>query len=52
MTTQIPGPRPVPLLGYRGNFLSFIADAPGHLRRLHERYGEIAGLTRKPPCAA
>lgn len=36
----------MPVLGYRGNFLSFIVDAVGHLRRLHERYGEIAALTR------
>jgi cytochrome P450 len=46
MSTEIPGPRPVPVLGYRGNFLTFIANAPGHLRQLHQRYGEVAALTR------
>src|SRR5690348_10720759 len=46
MATEIPGPRPTPVLGYRGNFLSFVMDAVGYLRRLHERYGEIAALTQ------
>ena len=36
----------MPVLGYRGNFLSFVVDAVGHLRQLHERYGEVAALTR------
>jgi cytochrome P450 len=36
----------MPVLGYRGNFLSFVVDAVGHLCRLHQRYGEVAALTR------
>ncbi|GGK76646.1 cytochrome P450 [Mangrovihabitans endophyticus] len=43
---RIPGPRPVPLLGARGNFLAFLTDAVAHLHRLHERYGEVAALAR------
>lgn len=43
---EIPGPRPMPVVGYRGNFLSFIFDAVNHLRRLHDRYGEVASLAR------
>jgi cytochrome P450 len=43
---ELPGPRAMPVLGARGNFLSFVRDAPGHLRRLYDRYGEIAALAR------
>lgn len=42
----LPGPRAMPLVGSRGNLVSFVFDAVGHLRRLHERYGEIASLVR------
>jgi cytochrome P450 len=41
-----PGPRAMPLVGARGNLASFVFDAVGHLRRLHERYGEVASLVR------
>lgn len=46
VSTGIPGPPPVPVLGYRGNFLSFVADAPKRLRELHHRYGEVVALAR------
>lgn len=46
MKPEIPGPPPVPVLGYRGNFLSFAADAPRRLRQLHGRYGDVVALTR------
>jgi len=36
----------MPVLGHRGNFAAFAFDAIGHLRRLHERYGEIASLVQ------
>lgn len=42
----IPGPRAMPVLGHRGNFAAFAFDAVSHLRRLHDRYGEIAALVR------
>lgn len=42
----IPGPRALPLLGARANFAAFVRDVPGHLRRMHERYGDIASLAR------
>jgi cytochrome P450 len=43
---EIPGPRPIPVLGHRGNFALFVFDAVRYLSRLHERYGEIAALVR------
>ncbi|HKT00330.1 MAG TPA: cytochrome P450 [Rugosimonospora sp.] len=43
---EIPGPRAMPVLGHRGNFARFAFDAVSYLRRLHERYGEIASLVR------
>ena len=43
---ELPGPRAMPVLGHRGNFAAFAFDAVGSLRRLHERYGEIAALVR------
>jgi cytochrome P450 len=46
MTSEIPGPRAMPVLGHRGNFAAFAFDAVTRLRRLHERYGEIASLVR------
>jgi cytochrome P450 len=46
MTTDIPGPRPMPVAGHRGNFLSFVVDAVGYLERLHDHYGEIASVAR------
>lgn len=42
----IPGPRPMPVLGVRGNFASFIADAIGYLQRLHDQYGDVVSLAR------
>jgi cytochrome P450 len=36
----------MPVLGYRGNFASFVFDSVGWLRRLHERYGEVVALAR------
>ena len=47
MTTSCPpGPRALPLVGYRGNFAAFIFDSVRFLRRLHDQYGEIASLAR------
>lgn len=45
-TVDLPGPRAVPLAGYRGNFLAFAADPVKHLHRLHDEYGEVAALAR------
>jgi cytochrome P450 len=45
-TVDIPGPRAMPLLGHRGNFLALVADPVKHLRRLHEHYGEVAALAQ------
>lgn len=42
----VPGPRSVPFLGARANFMAFVVDAPRTLRTLHRRYGDIAALAR------
>ena len=39
---DIPGPKPPPLLGWRGIALDFARDSVGYLHRLHDRYGKIA----------
>ncbi|GGM54553.1 cytochrome P450 [Longimycelium tulufanense] len=47
MTSElIPGPRALPLLGFRGNLAMFLRDAISYLQQLHERYGEVASLAR------
>lgn len=45
----LPGPRPLPLLGARGNLLRFLGDPVATMLRLHERYGDIVPLTRDDP---
>jgi len=42
----IPGPPPMPLLGWRGNALAFYRDPLAALRALHHTYGEVVGLAR------
>ena len=43
------GPRPMPLLGARGNVLRFFADPVKVLLSLHRRYGNIAPFTDRDP---
>ncbi|MDA8018680.1 MAG: cytochrome P450 [Thermoanaerobaculia bacterium] len=38
----IPGPRPMPLLGWRGNTLRFLRDPIAYLRQLRQQHGTIA----------
>jgi cytochrome P450 len=44
--TALRGPRPLPLLGARGNFLRFFSDPVGQSLRLHREYGEVCTLTQ------
>jgi cytochrome P450 len=45
----IPGPRPMRLLGSRGNLIQFRRDPLAYLRTLHDRYGEIAAFVQGRP---
>jgi cytochrome P450 len=40
----VPGPRPVPFLGPRGNVLAFVSNPLAYVGRLFERYGQMAAL--------
>lgn len=48
-TVALPGPRPLPLLGARGNLVRFLGDPVSAMLRLHERYGDVVPLTRDNP---
>lgn len=43
----LPGPRPMPLVGPRGNLLMFMHNPFKHMGNLYRKYGEIVSLTRK-----
>jgi cytochrome P450 len=45
----LPGPRPDPILGWRGALIPFGADPLGFTVRLYRRYGAIAALSRSAP---
>jgi cytochrome P450 len=45
--SALPGPRPMPLLGARGNLIPFMRNPIGYMGRLHRNYGEIVSLARK-----
>lgn len=45
----IPGPRPDPILGWRGALIPFGSDPIGFLMRSYQRYGPIVGLSRTDP---
>ena len=44
--STIPGPPPIPFLGWRGNLIRFIRDPIAYMRGLHKAYGEIASLVK------
>jgi len=46
---QLPGPRPVPLVGWRGNQHRFFHDPIAYLRAVHRLYGPVAGLVAGDP---
>jgi cytochrome P450 len=45
-TVQVPGPPPVPLVGWRGNAYRFARDRLGYMLMLRRRYGDLAALVR------
>lgn len=45
----MPGPRPDPLLGWRGALIPFGADPLGFTVGVYRRYGELAALSRSNP---
>jgi cytochrome P450 len=46
MPLSVPGPRPMPLLGPRGNVLRFVRDPLAHAERLFREHGRMACLAR------
>ncbi|PRP96386.1 cytochrome P450 [Enhygromyxa salina] len=45
----LPGPRPMPLVGARGNLIRFLAKPVQAMLRLQRQYGDVAPLTRDDP---
>jgi cytochrome P450 len=45
----MPGPRPDPILGWRGALIPFGADPLGFTLGVYRRYGELAALSRSDP---
>ena len=41
---QVPGPRQLPLVGWRGQYLQFMRDPIGYTRTLRETYGNLCGV--------
>lgn len=42
--TPLPGPKPTPILGWRGNVLRFASDTVGFLVRLHREFGDVVSF--------
>lgn len=45
----MPGPPPMPVLGWRGNLLSLQRDPIAYVSAMYQAYGEIAALTNDHP---
>jgi cytochrome P450 len=45
----LPGPRPDPILGWRGALIPFGSDPLGYVLRAYRRYGTLVGLSRGEP---
>ena len=48
-SVEVPGPAPVPLIGSKGNLISFMRDPIGYMLILKKNYGEMASLVRNVP---
>src|SRR5690349_13061418 len=48
-TPPLPGPRALPLLGWRATLLRVYANPFTCLRRLHDTYGDVVALVRGDP---
>ncbi|MBZ0188635.1 MAG: cytochrome P450, partial [Candidatus Obscuribacterales bacterium] len=46
---QIPGPSPMPLIGSRGNLISFMRDPIGYMLMLLREHGDIAAMVKEVP---
>ena len=46
---EIPGPKQVPLIGSKGNLISFMSDPISYMMILKKNYGEMASLVRGVP---
>jgi len=49
MGCHVPGPRPLPLVGWHGNMHQFFHDPVAYLRATHRAYGPVAGLVAGDP---
>ncbi|MDQ3705861.1 MAG: cytochrome P450 [Chloroflexota bacterium] len=47
--TEIPGPRAIPLLGWRSNMLALLRDPINYMLWLHHTYGDVVALPRRNP---
>lgn len=45
----MPGPRPDPILGWRGALIPFGSDPIGYITRARRQYGDIVALSRSAP---
>jgi cytochrome P450 len=45
----MPGPRPDPILGWRGALMPFAADPVGYLTKIWRDYGNVAAISRSEP---
>jgi cytochrome P450 len=45
----LPGPRPEPILGWRGAMIPFGADPLGYVIGVYRRYGALAAISRSDP---
>ena len=41
---SVPGRKPVPILGWRGNVLRYFRNPIAYLMDLHQRYGDVVCL--------
>ncbi|MEA2574535.1 MAG: hypothetical protein QOH93_1833, partial [Chloroflexia bacterium] len=47
--TDIPGPRALPLLGWRSNMLALLRDPINYMLWLHDTYGDVVALPHSKP---
>ncbi len=50
ISPSLPGPPPLPLVGWRGYFLAFARDPIAFIHKLHRQYGDIAAITSGNTC--
>lgn len=46
---EIPGPKAVPIIGSKGNLISFMRDPIGYMMILNKNYGDLVSLVRGVP---